>query len=239
MSTSKPPPPSPLHTHLQTLKNPSPTFATLINLSHILTLLHHRSHNQHRRSSWYKHFSLFRRHLSTLLREINPSPPTEWLPSRKRKLAEEGLRKAELRVVFLRDILVGEWWVAFTGLCGDRQFGVLGVVLVAALGGFCRGVGIEWDGLGEGDVDVDVEGVLEGYVKEMDGDKGDKGLGDDVGVLVERGEDEVEDVRKVDEQDKQQAVSTKRKAETSPKGKKKIKKRKKGDAIDDLFAGLL
>lgn len=162
------------------------------------------------------------------------------------------MRKAEVRVGFVRDVLVARWWVAFVQLVGDRQFAAVGLVLVAALGSFCTSLGLEWED--ESDVldGVDAEAVLEHFAADAGVDGGE---GDDVGVVVERqegGEGEdwsgsegrgSEDNPLTDEEQQPKrgpAKRAKRRSDASPEPKKKkAKKRKKGDAIDDLFAGLL
>jgi ribonuclease MRP protein subunit RMP1 len=226
----------------------------LANLSKILHLLHHRSKNQHRRSIWYRHFNTMRRHLQHLQDEVSPDLPPAWPPSRKRKRKEECEVRADQRMQLWADVLVPKWFAAFSQIVADKRFAALGLVLLAALGRMCKITGV-LERIEEGaDEDVrlalakfaDGEGgrALRGFdahVNEME-EVGEES--DDVGTVVARVEDEESAEFMVDAGDGAPKTGLHERASpvlevegVAPKRKRKTRS-KKGDAIDDIFAGL-
>lgn len=276
---------------------PSPEqLAHLTHLSTLLHLLHHRNKNQHRHSPWYRHLSLFRRHLSSLLSDyttLTTTPATNVDRARLKTLTPALQTRIAQRLAFWQNVLVARWMRAFSQVVADGRFSVLGLVMLGVLGGVCRVVGVV-DGL-EAEGQREVERALEefgreawcgGLVGEGVGDGGDEGVAvervdegevvarEDEGEIVaredegegegeERGNDESEKGHAItrdneaDERDetdrakaaripspsppktsKTKSTSTKkRSADTKAKPAKK-KRKKGGDAIDDLFSGL-
>lgn len=186
--------------------------STLQHLSSLLHLLHHRNKNQHRRSVWWRSFSLFRRHLDLLLEDLRflrtalPITGTTHL-ARTRKKAEDARRRTRItqRRDFWREVLVARWQHAFSQVVADGRFAVIGVVLMAILAQVVGIVGIvaELEELAE----AEVEQALERFAGEEWGleetavvRSGLKGalpvtqkvsvtLGEDVGEVIKREEE--------------------------------------------------
>lgn len=166
----------------------------LQHLSDILHLLHHRNHNQHRRSSWYRHFSIFRRHLSTLLLHLAvlAEQPTTNLAKHRKKVTDARTHASiQADLAFWRDVLMPKWQHAFAQVVADGRFAVLGVVLLAALAQVGRIVGLDriYESMGE----LEIQRVLEQFAR-------DEWVGDD------GGDDGVEVERKVGDEDFGEAV---------------------------------
>ncbi|KAG9644857.1 hypothetical protein KCU95_g11604, partial [Aureobasidium melanogenum] len=180
-------------TNLAPLKLPSSSqTADLQHLHTLMHLLHHRNHNQHRRSTWYRHFNIFRRHLGTMLEYLTTLSyvPTTNLARHKKKAEDEALRlRIQQTVSFWRDVLVPKTQHAFGQLIADGRFAVLGVVLMAILGHVCRVFGLIsiYEELGEEETRKAIEVfAAEGWAE-------DEGLG----VLVPRDEEKREDLGEV------------------------------------------
>jgi hypothetical protein len=189
----------------QTFKLSKHSLRDLRSQSSILHLLHHRSKNQHRRSPWYRHFSTFRKQLLLLLAELDPevSPTLASPPSQQAKVFAENLRKAEARLGFWAEVMVGKWYAAFGQLVWDTQFAVLGLALLAGLGKVVKVLGVlermkkgaerELVGSGLGSVaergwrsvDVAVTAAGEDEAQEL--------REDDMGVSIDRNDDFVDD----------------------------------------------
>jgi ribonuclease MRP protein subunit RMP1 len=232
------------------------TSKELADLSKLLHLLHHRSKNQHRRSVWYRHFNTMRRHHQQLQAEISPELPASWPPSRKRKRKEECDERVEQRLNFWAEVLVPKWFAAFSQVVADKRFAALGLVLCAALARLCKITGV-LERIEES-ADEDMRGALSkfafvetgqallGFDEHMNEMEVAGEESDDVGIVIERGDieenpepaigtgkDEWERVhRQVSHGLEEDAVPPK----TTERSKRK--KGRKGDAIDDIFAGL-
>lgn len=153
------------------------------------------------------------------------------------------------------------WWAVFSQVVAEGRFAVVGVVLVAVLGEVGRVVGVT-EGL-EAMGEEEVRGVIERFGREMREEEGGGsekrggGDGEDVGVAVARsegegGEDLADELggatsemksaardSSAEKTGKRTASHVKDGTEPTPKErKKKTKKRKSGDAIDDLFSAL-
>jgi ribonuclease MRP protein subunit RMP1 len=147
--------------------------AQLDHFSSLLHLLHHRNQNQHRHSIWYRHFSLFRRHLTALLADYTTlsSIPTSNVERARLKASTPSLHiRISKRLTFWQDVLVARWMRAFSQVVADGRFSVLGLVMLGVLGGVCRVVGVV-DGL-EAEGQAEIERVLEEFGKEAWGDNG-------------------------------------------------------------------
>lgn len=159
----------------------------LTHFSSLLHLLHHRNNNQHRRSPWYRHFSLFRRHLDALLSDYITltSTPTTNLERARLKTQSPALHvRISQRLKFWQDVLVARWQRAFSQVVADGRFSVLGLVMLGVLGGVCRVVGIT-EGL-EVEGQEEVERVLEEFGREAWGEGDERGFGE---VVRRSGED--------------------------------------------------
>jgi ribonuclease MRP protein subunit RMP1 len=160
---------------LPPLKLPSTSQqADLHHLSSLLHLIHHRNHNQHRRSTWYRHFNLFRRHLSTFLTHLSTltQTPTTNLARHKKKAQDAKLQlQLQQTLCFWRDVLVPKASHAFGQVVANERFAVLGVVLMAVLCSVCRILGLVnvYEEVGE----EETRRVLEAFAEEswrLDGD---------------------------------------------------------------------
>lgn len=206
-------------TDLAPLKLPSSSqTADLQHLHTLMHLLHHRNHNQHRRSTWYRHFNIFRRHLGTILEHLTilSYVPTTNLARHKKKAEDNALRlRIQQTVSFWRDVLVPKVQHAFGQLIADGRFAVLGVVLMAILGHVCRVFGLisVYEELGE----EETRKAIEVFAAEGWGE--DEGLG----VLVPRDAEKREDLGEVltreDSEDEDDLVA--KKARTTEKEMRK------------------
>ena len=235
--------------------------ASLQHLSDILHLFYHRNKNQHRRSVWWRHFSLFRKHVNKLVvavNELQAVPATHLARTKKKAQDTQTTLQLDQTVVCWRDGMVPKWQHAFSQVTADGRFAVLGLVLIASLAEVCRLVGFTatFEELGQ----AEMEKVLERFAEE--GWEGQDDVLDartkpvlleDEGEVVMRGLSEPEaqsgspvgraEASKVHTATAKAALAAKpRQAKRSRVSEepliKKRKKRKNGDAIDDLFSGL-
>jgi hypothetical protein len=242
----------------QQLKLSSKALQSLKTQSSILHLLHHRSKNQHRRSTWYRHFNTFRKQVRVLIDELDPKIPDDAFPSRKVETFQPALLRAEKRIIYWANIMVDKWHDAFQQLIEDRQFAVLGLTLFAILGHVVDTLHILERTKDAGNSDA-MRGALEEVgkhvlqhldkkVKVLDMQK-DFGLplprpvsahgeADDTGIPVTR--NEVLDLA-LDELKGSTVVTdvAEPKAAPSEIRVKKRKRKQNSDDIDDLFSGLL
>ena len=217
---------------------------SLEHLANLLHLFHHRNKNQHRRSVWWRHFSVFRRQLNALVEEartINKVPTTHLERTRKKVKDKETQDRISLRLSFWQDTLLPKWQTSFSQVVADGRFASLGLVLLAALAEICHITGItaSIEELGQ----AEVEKVLDEFSKEAwEDDSGHVGLSqledEDVGEVVSRSEPSIKGSGEVSASDD----SKRRKITNSETQKSRIitvtpsrKKRRKGDAIDDIF----
>jgi ribonuclease MRP protein subunit RMP1 len=107
---------------------------TLAALCQILNALYIRNKNQHRRSSWWKHFSIFRKQVNSLSSEVS-LPDLSSVPI---GLSSAGERRVESWIT--KYIFV--WNAAFSQLLMERRFASLGLVLMGALARVCAITGI-------------------------------------------------------------------------------------------------
>ncbi|GAB7347728.1 hypothetical protein MBLNU459_g5281t1 [Dothideomycetes sp. NU459] len=203
-----PAPPAPSQAPAQIPPLSPKHLADLQTLSSILHLVHHRNRNQHRRSPWYRPFSLFRRHLATLLHHhsslAEPAVATSTLHRRRRAADRAATAAAIARALpFWHDVLVPRAARAFGQLVADGRFAVLGAVLGAALAQAAARLGVV--ARLERAAEEEVVAVLARFAREEWGeggggrdllvdDAGERG-GEDLGEVVGRGgvEDEDED----------------------------------------------
>ena len=105
--------PPPIDTQPQTQGQSHHPHPQLTPSLQILHLIHHRNKNQHRRSPWFKHLALLRRHLARLISESTPptnrnniktSPST----STTSQLQQQQQQQSKLRVR-AREKLLRRW----------------------------------------------------------------------------------------------------------------------------------
>lgn len=220
--------------------------AQLTHLTSLLHLFHHRNKNQHRHSIWYRHFSLFRRSLNQLtsaIDHLNTTPTTNLARTLKKREDARLISEHEKRLVFWKDVMVPRWQRAFGQLVADGRFAVLGVVLMAVLSEVCGLVGVT--GMFE---EVEVE-VKPGEAERVLGEFGREELRqvEDHGEVVRREEDsETVDVAakakasgaptsKSTEVVKDAPKPSKKRSSEVPEKKSKKRRKKTGNAIDDIF----
>lgn len=218
----------------------------LVTHLRILHLLHHRSKNQHGRSHWYRHFNKLRRETKALCRDLqldlgsgfettsNPakSKSTKHAktvatpPSMIDKSAER--QAADRLEHWVASGLISKCYVAFTSLAATPSFSPLALTLIAVLARICSLTGvtahlqslstIEADKAAETDQEQLTE-ALERFAEE------------DAGELFDRAEDVGTPVPDT-------GTAVKREMQSAPSEGKPAKRRKRANAIDDLFAGL-
>jgi len=216
--------------------------------SDLLHLFYHRNNNQHRRSIWWRHLRIFRKQLNALLatvKELNEVPSTH-VARTKKKVRDPQLRiLLQQRLHSWQDVVVPKWQHAFSQLSADGRFGVLGLMLLASLAEVCAITGITagFEDLGQ----VEVERALHRFADEGWDENGSlvHYYGEDVGELVQRdhlrsnGSDTAVSSENLGLRAATRPGSTISDASKAlPAAKLMKKKRKKGDAIDDLFSGL-
>ena len=215
----------------------------LQHLLDILHLFHHRNKNQHRRSIWWRYFSTFRRQLNALVveaRRLHEAPTSHLERSRKKTRDQETKTNLAERCIFWRDTLVPKWQNSFSQIVADGRFAVLGLVLLAALAEACQITDITtaYEDLGQ----EEVEKVLEQFSEEhwMEGietDAGSSVLGEDLGEAVSRDDTDRTLVPIVTSSERH--GNTVRQIITAASDDRPPRtKRKKANAIDDLFSGL-
>ena len=232
---------------------------TLANLANLLQIFHHRNKNQHRRSSWWRHFSVFRRQLDTLTREyqsLNEVPATNLARVQKKKRDAQTEQRIQQRLTFWKDNLVNKWHHAFSQLVADARFAVMGLVLLAVLAQVCRVLGITAE-IEENIGPEESERILRNYRQDeydvlSDGfvaTNETHGFGEDFGEIVPRaplpedhlpGDASKTEERTINNKPYVPAVEEeKSRQSTATMTKKNTKKRKKsGNVIDDMFSGL-
>lgn len=237
---------------------------TLRHLSDLLHLFHHRNKNQHRRSIWWRHFSTFRKQINGLLQEVallSEIPITHTAKTKKKIRDRETQAKMSERVAFWQDVMVPKWHRTFSQLTADGRFAVLGLVLISMLSQVSRIVGIT-AGYEERAQEEDVR-VLERFADEQWGqqvlnaeDAGEIVLRDPQADHGSAGSDSTQDhalqgakvpvpllsttaaVAEGGNDPSARGISIGPKTITGSAKKPPKKKRKKGNAIDDLFGSL-
>ncbi|KAF4551624.1 Hypothetical protein D9617_13g101260 [Elsinoe fawcettii] len=176
------------------LSLPPTDLSTLHHLHALLHLAHHRNKNQHRRSHWYRHLSLLRRHLATLLTfyDLQAEEPDTFSARHRKKTQDKLTReKVRLELEYLQDVLMPRAWSRFSQLVADGRFAVLGTVLVGMLGEVGRVTGVT--GAIDEEGQREVERVLEVFGREWDGEgerrdvkREEEGKREDRGNVVSR-----------------------------------------------------
>lgn len=129
-------------------QTPALTAQALADITHLHTLLHlfhYRNNLQHRHSTWYRGFQIFRRHLKRLLgsyKLLAQVPDTA--TARHKKKAQDAQTRQTLaaELDLWVDQLVPRTWRAFSQVAADNRFAVLGVFLLAVLAQVCGLLGL-------------------------------------------------------------------------------------------------
>ena len=218
----------------------------LQHLSNILHLFHHRNKNQHRRSIWWRHFSSFRRQLNSLvgeLQSLHEVPTTHLLRTRKKTQDRETTSNIIHRREFWGDVLVLQWHGSFSQIVADGRFAVLGLVLIAVLAQTCHIAGInaqfEEKEVAEADRALrDHLDVGKHVAQDVASSMHDA---DDLGEVVDRegmGDEEKKDGMPLHTTTGEAKAKVQRTKSGIARTTPPRKRRKKGNAIDDLFSGL-
>ena len=228
---------------------------SLHDLSDLLHLFHHRNRNQHRRSIWWRHFQIFRKQFNSIaaeFKDLNDVPTAHLARTKKKVKDQQTLRRVEQRLRFWQDVMVPKWQHAYSQLTADGRFSVLGLVLMSALAEACRILAITaaFEDVGQ----AEVEKVLERFAKEgweREDAVDVENVGEDVGEAISRdpitdGVDEIPSITKAQPvkattsspRTELSVATSSKKRSTSGIDKGTKKKRRKGNAIDDLFSGL-
>ncbi|CZT06090.1 uncharacterized protein RCO7_05134 [Rhynchosporium graminicola] len=241
---------------------PDAPLQELTSISQLLHLTHHRNKNQHRLAKWWKAFSVLRRQVGRLVAEVETleravkfsSGASLGEKSRKKgrgkQLEKEeeskyvtGAREAvEERVGFMKE--------AFSNVIADNQYAALGLMIMATLARvqtLLKSLDKESESESEnGDPDLPPSAA-----KGLDAESVDIARGTDLGEVVSREdvvdmeEDDGVDIKRLKKKKKKrERVEDEGEAESAAgvaatPAKRPKKKRKKGDAFDDLFAGLI
>lgn len=241
------------------------TTSSLSHTSALLHLFHHRNKNQHRRSHWYRHFSLLRRHLAKLLSDnaiLQFVPDTFAARHRKKASNKPIIERMRARLDFWARVLLPRCSAAFGQVVADGRFAQLGVFLLGAIGEVGKLTGtLEGKDLGDEDdsekrSDESNERKLEaganqGKRKAPSASSRDGGQGkdEDLGEVIARNdvaEDEVDAQSATASSPRKATVEILAEKNLEPDlAKKKVadeppkkKRKKRKNAIDDLFGNL-
>ncbi|PQE13929.1 ribonuclease mrp subunit rmp1 protein [Rutstroemia sp. NJR-2017a BBW] len=228
---------------------PNPTHTSLHSLSQILHLTHHRNKNQHRLAKWYISFGILRRQVSRLLALV----PEHILESKSRGKAKGKTRERERKreediqvaVRFMLARVVSGCYLAFSQLVADNQYATLGLMLMGCLARFHRIL----VGLKVATEEEVEEKAVEDVKKETKVDDIVEDLGEKIVRDQPRGEIDGSSHKGKVQEDEPMEIKTskpkKRKEEdqllerNDAKPAKKKRKKKGGDAFDDLFDSLM
>ncbi|KAK7965086.1 hypothetical protein PG996_000554 [Apiospora saccharicola] len=109
-------------------------------LQPLLAGFNHRNKNQHRVATWWASFNMLRRHVTKWADELDRQAKAR--PKKRKRTAGDGDGdgkkdgdggSAEVRALWLRDVLVPKCYLTFSQLAADNQFAPLGLVLTGAL----------------------------------------------------------------------------------------------------------
>lgn len=144
------------------LLRPSPeTQQQLLTHLRLLHLLHHRSKNQHKSSLWYRHFDIFRREVRSLCNELQidlgPGFSTQITPVKQAKVTAKRKSAAARSVAlpsatnqkvtarlkyWISSDLISCCYTAFSTLATTPSFSPLALSLLAILARICSLTGI-------------------------------------------------------------------------------------------------
>ncbi|RFU25992.1 hypothetical protein B7463_g10355, partial [Scytalidium lignicola] len=227
----------------------SQALTTLPAVHDLLNLANHRNKNQHRLSKWWKEFSQLRRHVSKLISELSDpelrfvhesTAPKKKPKKEKQDRGKESRDKVELRVEFLEDVLIPKCYMAFSNVVADNQYSTLGLLLIGCLARIQKAIRplrrVE-------EVKTVVDDIpLPSKTDEIDlGERVRRDQADVLDADSNKAEDEeqVTERKKVKKANENFNDEDKKDGMDSSLPKRPKKKRKKGDAFDNLFASLL
>ena len=186
---------------------------------------------------------MLRRHTFKLIAELETNIRYTTLSAKSKKTIESR-EIVERRVAFLEDVLMERCYLAFGGLVADNQYAALGLMLVGTLARLTR-VMRPLRAAGEEAVERDNGNSLESQVQYQDlgeivsreGTAGEEGLD-------EPGMEDGEYTAALKTSRPKTSPATAEEARNSPvkvsaERKRPKKRRKREDAFDDLFAGLI
>ncbi|KAL4877641.1 hypothetical protein BJY04DRAFT_197421 [Aspergillus karnatakaensis] len=191
----------------------------LLRIHSILHLIFHRNKNQHRGTDWWKWLSMLKRTVWNLAESLSLSKQrnlTSLMEAHKRRLA---------------DNIVPRCYVAFSVVAADVQFSPLGTVLIATLARLSKSAGINKELKSR-----PLIGTCPRKPLPCIGTVSSKGNMEDLGEALSRDDEAISST-----EIPQTAVVTTHKlglTKDLERAKTKKKKRRK-NAIDDLFDGLL
>lgn len=205
-----------------------------------LHLIFHRNKNQHRKSKWWKWLSMLKRVTSNIARSLENPPLSPGMTSLaevyRQYLASHIAPRCYLYVccnVYLNNFIFPVLLVhanvvrAFSTIVADTQFSALGTVLVCALSRLTKATGIDRDMKTQSSQKRLVRASSPNAISGRE----------DVGEVIHRTENTVFTHRtyhKSEPVDRSASTSTE-----STRLETTKKKRRRKNAIDDLFDGLL
>ncbi|KAI6881952.1 hypothetical protein KC363_g6089 [Hortaea werneckii] len=228
-------------------------------LANLLHLFHHRNKNQHRRSIWWRSFQIFRRQINAYLTDVkllNQTPTTHLERTKKKAKDPQTILAISRRVDCWQDFKVPRWQRSFSQVVADGRFSMLGLTLIAVLSEVCRIARITtaYEEAGQAEVEKALEKFAEEGWEGHDIEAAEPRFGkEDLGEAISRDQmDEAEDrslpttnakIRALQPSPEPQKSSAPAAKPASKRGtpdtsRPMKKKRKKGNAIDDLFSGL-
>jgi ribonuclease MRP protein subunit RMP1 len=226
----------------------------ICHLSDLLHLFNHRNKNQHRRSVWWRHFAVFRKQLDDLasdVKSLREIPTTHLAKTKKKAVDEQTTERIKQQTAFWQDTMVPKWQRAFSQVTADGRFSIPGLFLLAVLADVCRimGITVAFEELAKSKV----EKLLQDFAQESRLELGSRKISpikdsdaEDVGEKLERDAPPSSDVetREFSSKELEKAAMMPQTAKApndslmaGPKPEKR-RKRRKGNAIDDLFRGL-
>lgn len=214
----------------------------------LLHLFQHRNKNQHRRSIWWRQFSIFRRQLKHLLHDIAGLTPTADTHVERAKVEAARPRIEERlveRIQFWNDVCAATWFQAFTQLSADSRFAALGLTLITVLAEVCTIVGVTM--ILEQQAESEVRQMLDHFGRETWSKEANNVQTneqsvvnidmEDAGTSIAREPLTKDDVLKTaDHLMYEKNIEPEKPASKIMHRKKRVKK--KGNAIDDLFGDL-
>jgi len=211
----------------------------LYSIQEILHLAHHRNKNQHRLAKWWKFLSQLRRHIAKLITELGNEFPAKTQSLGKERKSDESRETVLQRVVFLDEHLIPRCYLAFSGVVADNQYAALGLLLLSSLARVRKLVLL-----------LRKEREIKKR-KEIKGHDELRGMNmEDIGETVERGDnlnqkdDPIKGERNDGRVTKELGTPNLPAHESlgvvrETHSKRPKKRRKKGDAFDDLFDTLI
>lgn len=193
----------------------------------MLHLIFHRNKNQHANSKWWKWLSILKRTTLKLGKSLR------YESSRTKTVTSTEVYKR-----YLATQVVPECYLAFSTVVADGQFSTLGMVLLATLAHLLKAAGIERK-LSRASRVRKLGGVLPHEMK--------LSKNEDVGEVLKRDPDLLQGSSSAqmqyspteDTSSRGFSLEGQRTATNADDRKSKKKSRKRKDAIDDLFDGLL